>query len=106
MRTTSITSGHRAVGEGRVRQLRHHVVARRPAPVLDVLDEHVVEEREGPRAAVPVERTGGVRLELGSAASSWSCFGHPEQIGDVEQRERMRVRLGELARAVTRRTRR
>ena len=86
--------GRRAVGERRGGEPGEHVVARLAPPILDVLGEPLVEELQ----RVVRHRVASVLPIAPSRRRPPSCgaehrvirFGHAEQIGDDEHRERAR----------------
>ena len=92
--------GDRPVGEGRGGQAGHHVVARVPPAIFDVRGEPVVEELQrlvpDRLLAADAHRVG---RELG-AERVVVFLGNAEEVGDDEQRERLRVLADELALAL------
>ena len=90
--------GQRPVGERRVRQLGHHVVARLAPAVLDELREPLVEELQRLVLHLAVGALGRlvVALEL-LAELLVLVFGNAEQVCDDEEGEGPRVVADELA---------
>ena len=102
-RTTSIDLGHRAVGEGRRRQARQHVLARLAPAVLDVGGEPVVEELERRVGERPLAGAPETLCVLAVAALQLVAeprvvlLGHAEQVGDDVEGEWPREVTDEFA---------
>ena len=87
----------RSVRERRGGELRHDVVARFAASILDVVREPLVEELERlVRHLTALRSRPIVALQLG-AQRLVVGFRHAEQVGDDEEGERVRVLLHEVA---------
>ena len=88
----------------RERQVGQDVLARRAPPVLDVLDEPLVEPRQGVLARVAGLPGADLAHGAGHAEARTELlvlgFGHAEEVGDGEHRERLGVRADELAATV------
>ena len=96
----------RPVGVLRQRQLGEDVVAGRTPPVLDVAREPVVEPPERVHLHLALlgdtELAGGAEQAEPLAEPLMIGLRHPEEVGDDEHGERLRVRVDELAAAAAR----